>query len=86
MNQEIKRIIIENAGVLTSNGEYIRNEENPTIFNGPNGNQLELTVDGWYLVDAIVNDQTYWISEDFDKIGGAGDNIMPIPSFETFNE
>lgn len=85
MNTEIKKIIIQNAGLNSANGEYIRNLENSSFFNGPNGNYLELTVDGWYLIDTTINEQAYWFSENFDKVGGAGDGIMPIPSFQTFN-
>jgi len=51
-------------------------------FTGPNNNHIEPTVDGWYLIDKVVDDQTYMFDHDFQSVIAVGDAIEPIPSFE----
>ena len=76
-----QKISIENAGVSTSNGQYLISNTNQNWFDGPNNNHIEKTVDGWFLVDGTLSEQTYMFENDFKKLHAVGDCILPIPNF-----
>lgn len=76
------KILIKDAGVLSSNGEFFLSKEDWYI--GPNNNHIEKTVDGWFLVDGSINDQTYMFDFDFKNVYAVGDRIEPVPEFELF--
>ena len=76
------KILIKNAGVSTSNGEYILSNQN--WYDGENNNHIEKTIDGWFLVDGTVTDQTYMFDFDFKNVYAIGDCIEPVPDFELF--
>jgi hypothetical protein len=78
----IKDIILTGAGVETSNGVYTRESGGNTWFYSENGSRIEPTVDGWFLIDKIVDDQTYMFDHNFQTVISVGDCINPVPSFE----
>jgi hypothetical protein len=51
-------------------------------FYSENGSHIEPTVDGWYLVDSVIDDQTYMFDHNFQTVTAVGDAIEPVPSFE----
>jgi hypothetical protein len=75
------KILIKNAGVYSSNGEYVFSDENTYISNN---NHIEKTADGWFLVDGTINDQTYMFDFNFENVYAVGDCIEPVPEFELF--
>ena len=76
----IQKITITNAGANTSNGTYIRQTEKR--FNcEENENHIELTVDGWLLIDHSLDEQTYMFDIDFQNVFSVGDCIEPVPNF-----
>jgi len=77
-----KKFIVSGAGVASSNGEFIKNNLNSDFFYNQNGSHIELTADGWLLMDKIVDEQTYLISTDFNNVQAAGDCILPVPTVE----
>jgi hypothetical protein len=80
----VYKIILENAGANTSNGEYTRDSGENTWFYSENGNHIEPTVEGWYLVDTTLKEQTYMFNHDFKSIYAVGDCIYPLPNFLVF--
>lgn len=78
----IKEIIVTGAGFTSSNGTYTRDSGGDTWFVSSNGNHIEHTVDGWFLVDNTVNDQTYMFDNSFKGVIAVGDCIEPVPTFE----
>jgi hypothetical protein len=78
----IKDIIVTGSGVETSNGTFTRESGGLSWFYSENGSHIEPTVDGWYLIDSVVDDQTYMFSQDFETVTAVGDAIEPVPSFE----
>ena len=74
------QIIVNGAGVESSNGTYNKNANGWLI--SANGNHIEPTVDGWFLYDETVNEQTYMFSHDFTSAIAVGDGIEPVPEFE----
>jgi hypothetical protein len=78
----IKDIILTGAGVESSNGTFTRESGDMSWFYSENGSHIEPTVDGWYLIDKIVDDQTYLFDHNFQSIIAVGDAIEPVPSFE----
>ncbi len=85
MANYIKEIIVTGAGVETSNGTYTRNSGDETWFYNENGSHIEPTVDGWYLIDSVIDDQTYMFDYNFETVIAVGDAIEPTPSFELVN-
>jgi hypothetical protein len=79
----VQKVIIRGAGIVTSNGEYIRNSDQEARFlNNSNNSHIEHTVDGWFVVDFTTNDQTYLFDHNFQTVIPVGDAIEPIPIFE----
>jgi NAD-dependent SIR2 family protein deacetylase len=78
----IKEVIVTGAGVSTSNGTFTRDSGEDTWFYSENGSHIEHTVDGWFLIDSVVDDQTYVFGHNFESVISAGDCIEPVPSFE----
>jgi hypothetical protein len=78
----IKDIILTGAGVNSSNGTFTRESEGLSWFYSENGSHIEPTVDGWYLIDKVVDEQTYMFDHDFQTVTAVGDAIEPVPSFE----
>jgi hypothetical protein len=80
----LSKIILSNAGVETSNGEYVFDStyENGLRFNSENKNHIEKTIDGWMLIDFSENDQTYAFDEDFENALLAGDAKEPAPTIQ----
>lgn len=77
------KILVRNAGAPSSNGEYVLSSENIYISNN---NHIEKTVDGWFLVDGTINDQTYMFDFNFENVYAVGDCIESVPEFELFFE
>jgi hypothetical protein len=80
----IEKIILQNGGIETSNGEYIRNPNEDYWFFSENGSHIEKTIEGWYVFDAVLNEQTYMFDENFKNIYAVGDCIIPTPDFLIF--
>lgn len=80
----IQTIVIQNAGAPSSNGIYSRDSGGNTWFYSGNGSHIENTVDGWYLIDAVRQEQTYLFDENFETVTAVGDVILPVPTFELF--
>jgi len=78
----IKEIIITGAGVESSNGTFTRKGGGLSWFFSENESHIEPTVDGWYLVDKVINEQTYMFDHNFQSVTAVGDAIEPVPSFE----
>jgi hypothetical protein len=78
----IQKIKIQGAGVSTSNGEFVRNTGGNTWFYSDNNSHIEHTVDGWFLIDSVINDQTYMFDHNFQTVIPVGDAIEPTPTFE----
>lgn len=77
----IKEVIVSGAGFASSNGTYTRSTGEDTWFVS-NNNHIEHTVDGWFLIDGTINDQTYMFDNSFQSVIAVGDAIEPVPSFE----
>ncbi len=77
----IKDIIVTGAGVETSNGTFTRESGGLSWFYSENGSHIEPTVDGWYLIDSVVDDQTYMFDQNFETVIAVGDAVEPVPSF-----
>ncbi len=82
MANYIKDIILTGAGVESSNGTFTRESGGMSWFYSENGSHIEPTVDGWFLIDKIVDEQTYMFDKDFQTCIAVGDAIEPVPSFE----
>jgi hypothetical protein len=78
----IKEVVVTGAGVETSNGTFTRDSGGNTWFYSQNNSHIEPTVDGWFLIDSVVDDQTYVFGHNFENVIPAGDAIEPVPSFE----
>jgi hypothetical protein len=80
-----KKIIIKNAGISSSDGEYIK-RDNEEWFDCNNGNHIEHTIDGWFLVDSTISDQTYMFDKNFENVFAVGDGITPLPEFNVYEK
>ena len=78
----IKEIILTGAGAETSNGTFTRESGGMSWFYSENGSHIEPTVDGWFLIDSVIDDQTYMFDFNFQTVIAVGDAIEPVPSFE----
>ena len=78
----IKEVIVTGAGVESSNGTFTRESGGMSWFYSENESHIEPTIDGWFLIDSIVDDQTYVFGHNFENVISAGDCIEPLPSFE----
>jgi hypothetical protein len=78
----IKQINLTNAGAETSNGVFSREEGDLTWFYNSEGSHIEPTVEGWFLIDKTLNEQTYMFDFNFENVIPVGDCIEPAPNFE----
>ena len=78
----IKQVIVTGAGVGSSNGTFTRESGGLSWFYSENGSHIEPTIDGWFLIDSVVDEQTYIFGHNFESVVAAGDAIEPVPSFE----
>jgi hypothetical protein len=80
----INKIIITSLGLERVSGEYNRTQQTEEVFISNEGNFIELTIDGWFLVDKITNEQIFLFDKDFKNVYLVGDCIEPIPTFSVF--
>jgi hypothetical protein len=76
----IQKITILNAGADTSNGVYIKINDDLFLCEN-NQNFIEKTIDGWILIDKFLDEQTYMFDDKFESVISVGDCIEPIPNF-----